>query len=391
MIEVRNISKTFKIYHKPIDILKEFIMRKPYHTEYKALKDISFSLDKGEVLGILGPNGSGKSTLLKILNGIILPDSGEIIKKGKITGLLELGTGFNYDLTGEENIYFNGMLIGMTKEEIEAKKDDIIKFSELGDFIKEPIKIYSSGMIVRLAFSIAIHSNPDVFLIDEALSVGDAHFQQKCYKKIKDFVKNGGSIIFVSHDINAVKLICNKAILIYKGEMLDSGEPNKVINSYYQLLAVLNQEENQFKINPENQEYGSYEAKIEKIEINPQKLLSGDIIDINIFVKAYKDIPDLSVGILIRDRYGIDIYGINTELLGIGINMKEGELKKINFRLKADIKPDKYTLTVAIHKGETHQEKCYHWIENAVNFEIAGYKNNRFAGITNLPIEIKID
>ena len=187
MIKVEGISKKFKLYHSPADRLKEIIFRKQYHKDFVALDNISFEVGAGQTLGIIGQNGAGKSTLLKILSGIVIPDSGTIQIDGKVTGLLELGTGFNAEMTGLENIYMNGTLIGMTKDEIDRKKQTIIDFSELGEFINEPIKTYSSGMTMRLAFSIAIHADPTCFLVDEALSVGDAYFQQKCMRKIQEF------------------------------------------------------------------------------------------------------------------------------------------------------------------------------------------------------------
>jgi len=206
--------KQFKLYRSPADRLREIVYRKKYHKDFVALDNISFEVKNGETLGIIGQNGAGKSTLLKILSGIVIPDSGTINVDGKVTGLLELGTGFNAEMTGLENIYMNGTLIGMTKDELDRKKQTIIDFSELGDFINEPIKTYSSGMTMRLAFSIAIHADPTCFLVDEALSVGDAYFQQKCMRKIQEFRAGGGSIVFVSHDMNAVKTLCDAAIML---------------------------------------------------------------------------------------------------------------------------------------------------------------------------------
>jgi ABC-type polysaccharide/polyol phosphate transport system ATPase subunit len=213
MINVEGISKQFKLYRSPADRLREIVYRKKYHKDFVALDNISFEVKNGETLGIIGQNGAGKSTLLKILSGIVIPDQGTITVDGKVTGLLELGTGFNAEMTGLENIYMNGTLIGMTKDELDRKKQTIIDFSELGEFINEPIKTYSSGMTMRLAFSIAIHADPTCFLVDEALSVGDAYFQQKCMRKIQEFRAAGGSIVFVSHDMNAVKILCDAVIV----------------------------------------------------------------------------------------------------------------------------------------------------------------------------------
>lgn len=232
MIKVEGISKRFKLYRSPADRLKEIIFQKKYHKDFVALDNISFEVGSGQILGIIGQNGAGKSTLLKILSGIVIPDTGSIRIDGKVTGLLEFGTGFNTEMTGLENIYLNGTLIGMTKDEIDQKKQVIIDFSELGEFISEPIKTYSSGMTMRLAFSIAIHADPTCFLVDEALAVGDAYFQHKCMRKIQEFRTNGGSIIFVSHDTNAVITLCDYALLLEHGKMISYGIPRSIVDLY---------------------------------------------------------------------------------------------------------------------------------------------------------------
>lgn len=393
MIEVRNVTKQFKLYRKPSDRLKEILLRKPYHQVFKALNNISFKIESGEVLGIIGPNGAGKSTLLKILSGVLKPDSGEVIKKGRLTALLELGTGFNFELSGYENIYLNGTLIGMTKEEIRKKEKQIIDFSELGNFIYEPLKTYSSGMVMRLAFSIAIHAEPDCFLVDEALSVGDAHFQQKCLKKLKNLKENGMSIIFVSHDLNAVKILCDRAILLYRGEIFSSGEPEKVINAYNFLLAKM--EDSSLEIPLEKEDYGTKEVEITDVGISGlyskgKVLSSGEPAEVRVKIKSKINVENATVGILIRDRFGQDIFGTNTELLKVKIPLKEGEEKEIIFKLPMNIGPGKYTLTVAAHKGLIHSEKCYHWIDNCISFEVAGFYKDQFTGIVYLPASVTV-
>ena len=237
MIRVEGVSKKFRIYATPGDRLKEKILGRSYHHEYQALSEISFEVGAGETLGIIGQNGAGKSTLLKILSGVLMPDTGRIEVSGKVTGLLELGTGFNPELTGVQNIAMNGTFLGMSHADIEAKRDTIIEFAELGPFIDEPIKKYSSGMLMRLGFAIAIHADPECFLVDEALSVGDAYFQQKCMRKIQEFKMQGGSIIFVSHDINAVRVLCDTVILLQSGKVISSGPPKEVVD-YYNCLVV---------------------------------------------------------------------------------------------------------------------------------------------------------
>ncbi len=391
MIEVQEISKTFKLYSKPSDRLKEKFFRKAYHKIHNALKNVSFKVEDGETLGIIGRNGAGKSTLLKILMNVIIPDSGVIHTSGKITGLLELGTGFNPEMTGLRNIYMNGMLLGMGKKEIDEKKTEIISFSELGDFINEPIKTYSSGMVMRLAFSIAIHADPHCFLVDEALSVGDAHFQQKCMKKIKNFRKKGGSIIFVSHDMNSVKMLCDKAILLENGAVLDLGSPESIVNRYNFLISKLNDSENKMELKEADRkkEYGSYEAEISSVRIigsnsGSDIVSSGEKTTIEISIKSFADIEDVTLGIMIRDKYGQDIYGINTYHLNEKLSLQKNATITCIFRLAMNLAPGKYTLTAALHSEETHLEKCYHWVDNWKEFEVVGYQDCLFSGVVDL-------
>lgn len=391
MIEVKDLEKTFKLYSKPSDRLKEKIFKRPFHKVHHALKKINFKIEDGETLGIIGQNGAGKSTLLKILMNVTIPDKGIIESNGKITGLLELGTGFNPEMTGLKNIYMNGMLLGMTKGEIDDKKDKIIEFSELGDFINEPIKTYSSGMVMRLAFSIAIHADPHCFLVDEALSVGDAHFQQKCMKKIRDFKEGGGTIIFVSHDMNAVKMLCNKAILLDQGKIVEYGSPEHVVNKYNFLISRLSDSESRMTLKEvENKkEYGSYEAEISSLNIvgedsQSNVVSSGEKTKIEILIRSYENIENVTVGIMIRDKYGQDIYGTNTYYLKKEFVLKADVSARCIFYINMNLSPGKYTLTSAIHTENNHLNKCYHWVDNWCEFEVVGYQNNIFGGIVDL-------
>lgn len=397
MIKVDNLSKVFRLYHNPKDRLKEILLRRVYSREITALKDITFTVKEGETLGIIGENGAGKSTLLKILTGILLPTSGKIQVDGNITGLLELGTGFNPEFTGLKNIYMNGLLIGMSKEEIDKKLDRIMEFTELGEFIKEPIKTYSSGMLMRLAFSIAIHAEPRAFVIDEALSVGDAYFQQKCMKRIKDFRKQGGSIIFVSHDLNAVKILCDRALLLSHGEAVEEGEPAKVINTYNFLLAKKSKgEEIKFEETGGGTSYGNFKVKISGIEflnkegVNSLVFSSGEKVRLRVYLKANEDVDKVVVGILIRDRFGQDIFGTNTHHLKKIISMKTGTAVLYEFDFKLNIGAGKYTLTSAVHRDDTHINESYHWYDNILRFEVLGAKENMFIGLSKLDVVLKI-
>jgi lipopolysaccharide transport system ATP-binding protein len=374
--------------------LKEIVMRRQYHTDFDALKDVSFSVAGGETLGIVGRNGAGKSTLLKILTGILLPDSGTISIDGKITGLLELGTGFNAEMTGIENIYMNGALLGMNREEIGRKKDVIVEFTELGEFIYEQLKTYSSGMVMRLAFAIAIHADPKCFVVDEALSVGDAHFQQKCMTKIREFRKSGGSIVFVSHDMNSIKMLCDKAILLNHGAVVDEGDTENVVNSYNFLIAKLNDIDNKMIADPvQESSYGTFEVKINNVTVQGENskspvISSGERARITLDIESKAEIPDATIGILIRDKFGQDIYGTNTFHHKIEIKLERGVALTCAFSMLMNIGPGKYTVTAAIHSKDTHLDNCFHWVDNIALFEIAGNYGSQFIGACKLYPEI---
>lgn len=385
MIDVRDLSKSFKLYRKPSDRLKEIILRHCYHSTHHALRNISFRVADGETLGILGRNGAGKSTLLKILNGVLLPDSGHVAASGRTTGLLELGTGFDPSLTGRQNILSNGLLIGMSEAEIREREADIIAFSELGDFIEEPVRTYSSGMTVRLAFSIAIHSHPDIFLIDEALSVGDGHFQQKCMNAIRRFKANGGSIIFVSHDLNAVKMICDRAIVLSGGEILVDDEPEAAVNCYNQLLGG----DDEQPLQMHEQGYGSKEIEITHVSLEGKlsgqhQITSGDQATLTIKAQSHATLHNVTIGMMIRDRMGQDLYGTNSYYLGAPIQTQAGEASLFTFQFPMDLAPGKYTITLALHEGADHTRHCYHWWDNALRFEVSGIKGPVFGGLFNL-------
>lgn len=396
MITVSNLCKNFRLYHGPKDILKEIIFRRKYSRQFTALKDVSFEVSNGETLGIIGQNGAGKSTLLKILTGVLLPDEGSIDINGKITGLLELGTGFNTEMTGLQNIYMNGLLLDMRRAEIDSKLDKIVEFTELGDFINDPIKTYSSGMIMRLAFSIAIHADPKCFVVDEALSVGDAHFQQKCMNRIKSFRDNGGSIVFVSHDLNAIKMLCDKAVLLDHGAILERGDPEMVVNRYNFLIAKLNDREGKITmLAKEEQGYGTFEAKITGVtfvgeDSGSAVISSGETAIISVHIKAYKDIKNVTVGILIRDKYGQDIFGTNTYHHKLEVHLRRDRAYKCTFKMRVDIGPGKYVISSALHTKDTHLENCFHWIDSAASFEIAGTRGNFCIGLCKLYPDIEV-
>lgn len=240
IICLNNVVKEYKLYNNPVDRLKETfsITKTLYSTKKRVLDNISIEINKGDVIGIVGTNGAGKSTLLKIITGVLSPTSGEVMINGKIAALLELGTGFNPEFTGIKNIFLNGTMMGFSHEEMEEKLDDIIKFADIGDFINQPVKLYSSGMFARLAFAVAINVNPDILIVDEALSVGDIRFQMKCINKIKQMMDDGITVLFVSHDINAIRRLCTKAVWLKDGQVKAVGETNKICDQYLDYLKI---------------------------------------------------------------------------------------------------------------------------------------------------------
>lgn len=238
-IEIKNVTKIYKLYDKPIDRLKEALnpTHREYHKDFYALNGLSFNVEKGQTVGIIGTNGSGKSTILKIITGVLTPTTGEVKVDGKISALLELGAGFNQDYTGIENIYMNGTMMGYTKKEMDEKLQDILDFAEIGDFVYQPVKTYSSGMFVRLAFALAINVEPEILIVDEALSVGDVFFQSKCYRRMEEIRKSGTTIVMVTHDMGSIIKYCDKVVLLNKGEFIAEGRAGKIVDLYKKILA----------------------------------------------------------------------------------------------------------------------------------------------------------
>lgn len=390
ILEVKNITKIYKIYKSNFDRLKEIFTNKAYHKEFISNKNISFELFEGETLGIIGTNGAGKSTILKQIAGVVAPTSGEIIRHGRVTALLELGTGFNPEMTGSENIFLNGTLIGMTQKECEEKAQEIIAFSELGDYINEPIKTYSSGMSMRLAFSIAIFSNPQVLIVDEALSVGDAHFAAKCTKALRERKEQNMSIIYVSHDLNSLKFLCDRVILLNHGEVVEQGHPEDIINSYNFLISKLNDAEQNMVIkDADNSSFGTFDVEITKVTIkgknsNSNVISSGEDATIEINISSKIDIKNMTIGVMIRDKFGQDIFGTNSFHKKVEINFQKEKSYICNFSMPLNIGIGKYSITAAVHSEDTHIENCSHWLDYAADFEVAGVYGDLFSGLCKL-------
>ena len=398
MIVVQHISKTFKLYRKPSDRLKEILLRRCYHKKFDAVNDVSFEVPEGETIGIVGENGAGKSTILKLLTGILIPDTGSVHITGKITGLLELGTGFNFEFSGIDNIIHNATYLGLSRSEIDKKLATIIEFTELGEFIHEPLKTYSSGMVMRLAFSIAIHAEPKAFVVDEALSVGDAYFQQKCMQKIRDFKADGGAIVFVSHDMNAVKVLCDKAILLDRGNVVEYGSPDAIINSYNFLIAKKSHGEKpiSYKNDTVASGYGNYKIMIDRVDIlnennDPAKILiSGQPAKILIRMTGYEDRENFTVGFIIRDRFGQDMFGTNSYLLEKKISIKKNQTITVSYVFKEfNLGAGKYSISPAVHLGIYHTDECMHWMDGCCVFEMV-VGDGSFLGLIRLAPDLEI-
>ena len=396
ILEIKNITKIYKIYKSNFDRLKEVFTKRTYHHEFIANDNISFDLSEGETLGIIGVNGAGKSTILKIIAGVIEPTSGEIVRHGRVTALLELGTGFNPEMTGYENIFLNGTLIGMTHKECEDKLEEIIAFSELGNYIYEPIMTYSTGMSMRLAFSIAIHSEPQILIVDEALSVGDAHFAAKCTRALKERKERNMSIIYVSHDLNSLKLLCDRIILLNHGAIIEEGMPENVINTYNYLISKLNDKEEHIQFNDQaKSSYGTFDIEITKVTLRGEAsgsnlVASGEKVTIFVDIISRKELHNMTVGIMIRDRFGQDIFGTNTFHHKQILTFEKGHHYQCLFKMPLNIGIGKYSITAAIHSEATHHEHCSHWLDHAEDFEVAGIKGPLFGGICRLEPTISL-
>lgn len=363
-IQVDGLSKVFYLYGRPVDFLKEIVLRRPTHRELWALKDISFQVKKGEMVGLIGRNGSGKSTLLKILTGVLDKTMGKVAIRGKISSILELGTGFHPEYSGRQNIYMGGLCLGMSRQEIDEKLEWIIDFSELQQFIDQPIRTYSTGMKARLAFSTAISTDPDILFIDEALSVGDAKFQRKCFDKIKQLKAEGKTIILVSHDLNTVTYFCDKAILLGEGQIVKEGEPREVTAAYLELLYCSKKNPptlydrgmkgQDAKAREELREYARRRLKLtaeipgvsDKYRFGPRqeaeiidlgildqegnrvtRLISGKRYKLILYILFFEDVDHPIFGFNIEDTKGNALFGIDSGTIDYNIRPhKKGEI-----------------------------------------------------------------
>ena len=396
-LRVDGIAKQYRIYDRPVDRLKELLTRGHWklHREFWALKGLSFEIDSGTTTGIIGPNGSGKSTLLQIIAGTLNPTHGSVSVSGRIGALLELGAGFNLEFTGIENVYMNSTLMGFSKDETTRRLPEIERFAELGDFIHQPVKTYSSGMFVRLAFAIAVNFEPDILIVDEALSVGDTIFQHRCVRRIKEMQERGTTILFVSHEPTLVRALCSRAILLYQGEMLADGAPVDVLNRYQRLIMarekaysgsgeITSATGEPVEANVQVSEsaplqyqyrHGNNSAEVLEVELlnrsaEPVELVdSGDLVRLRLRFVAHQDLPEVVCGFMIRNRHGINIYGTNTEQRGFDLgSMRRGEIKEATFTFNCSLGQEHYFISVAVHSPDG---VAYDWLDGVIFFRVA--------------------
>ena len=413
-IRVDDVSKLYKLYDKPSDRLKESLglTRKKLYKEHYALHNVSFDVKRGETVGIIGTNGSGKSTILKIITGVLNPSGGHVEIDGRISALLELGAGFNMEYTGIENIYLNGTMIGFSREEIDAKMQDILDFADIGDFVHQPVKTYSSGMFVRLAFAVAINIDPEILIVDEALSVGDVFFQAKCYKKFEDFKKMGKTILFVSHDLGSISKYCDRVVLLNRGKKLAEGTPKEMVSMYKRIMvnqdkaeeiaahqmdmssleeedekeikeaACEGQWKNHYNLNPDVDEYGNGAAEIEDFAIIDENgnytnaIVKGTRFRLKSKVKFKQDVHDPIFTYTFKNIQGVAITGTNTMYEKKDVPLaKEGETYVATFEQDMFLQGGEYLLSMRCTGYRDGEFQVYHRLYDVCNVTVVSDKN----------------
>jgi len=402
VVKVKNLSKSFKLYKHPIDLLLEMILRKSRHNEHLVLNDLSFEVMPGEVVGILGRNGAGKSTLLKILSSVTTSSSGEVKVNGKVTAILELGTGFHDKYSGRENVYLGGMCLGLTRNEIDKKIDEIIEYSELEESIDNKFQTYSSGMKARLTFSTAAAVEPDILILDEALAVGDAKFQIKCFNRIRQLRENGKTVIFVSHNSDAITTFCDRALIIENGRIYAEGDPKEISKAYHQLLfgtqntkSNNNLNENGIRENTTSVKYGDKRASIidfgilDNNDIKTENLISGDRYILYLKLKIFEQLTNWSCGFLIKDARGTTLWGVTNLSQYTSYDVfQEGDVISCKVMLSMWLSDGDYFLTLGI--AEDGDGKKIDFIDDAIHFRVTGPDGFFSTSVVNLDASYSI-
>lgn len=404
-IQVNNVTKVYKLYDKPLDRLKEAlsVTRRSCHREYYALNGVSFDVKKGETVGLIGVNGAGKSTMLKIITGVLTPSSGSVEINGRVSALLELGAGFNNEYTGLENIYLNGTMMGYSRAEVERRLDDILSFADIGDFIHQPVKTYSSGMFVRLAFAVAINIDPEILIVDEALSVGDVFFQAKCYRKFEEFKEQGKTILFVSHSLSSINKYCDRVILLNKGQKEAEGSAPEMIDLFKKILVNQNvepEEENdadilkdeseestdswqsKLALNPVQNSYGDGRAEIVDFALIDNKgritntIEKGNRFKIKMRVRFTEHIEEPIFAFTIVDLQGTDVSGTNTMYENINVgSVEKGDVKTVTFEQRMDMQGGDYLLSLGCTGYSDGEFTVYHRLYEVCSINVVSDKN----------------
>lgn len=369
---------------------------KPDH-EFWAVRDVNFTLRRHEALALIGQNGAGKSTLLKIIAGIIRPNQGSVMVAGKISAILELGLGFNGELTGRDNVYDAGGIMGFSRTEIERMLPNIYEFSELGDFFDQPLRVYSSGMQARLAFSLATASRPDLLIVDEVLAVGDTYFQHKSFNRIRQFKEEGSAILYVTHSMGDVRALCNRCILLNHGEVLKDGEPDEVVDYYNAMIALKESKDShvdQFRnekgwLTTQSGNLDVRTTRLELLDANTEEPVAtayvGQSLILRLTAEAAKDIPRLILGFMIRDRLGHIMWGSNTAYTSQPVEaIHAGEAVQYDFCFKCDFGPGSYSFSSSLSSSETHLEDNFEWNDNVLVFDVINLNYPFFIGSSYL-------
>ena len=395
-VTIAGLGKAYRQYKHPSGRLLEWFGAGTHHTERWILRNLNLNISAGESVGLIGRNGAGKSTLLKLVTGVSIPTEGSVKLNGHVASLLELGLGFHPEFTGRQNVYMQGSLQGWSREQIDSLLPAIIGFAEIGDYFDRPVRIYSSGMQVRLAFSIATAVSPDILIVDEALAVGDAYFQHKCFNRIRDYRAAGTTLLFVSHDPGAVKTLCDRAVLIDGGHFVLDGKPADVLDYYNALIsgeAIDSAIREGMPDSDSGTRSGNGAVRIVHADMlcadkSTRAIVAGDAVSIQLRVQAQRHLKDFTVGLLIKDRLGNDVFGTNThhlfEVLG---PIAPGESKDIVFEFSAfALGPGHYSITLAAHASADHLAGNYDWWERALVFQVMPAKGVHTIGICHMPL-----
>jgi len=400
-LRITGLGKSFREYPRPSFRLLEWLGLGVWHTEKWILREVDFTIASGESVGIIGRNGAGKSTLLKIITGVMAPSCGSVHLGGRISALLELGMGFHPEFTGRQNVFMQAYLQGLSHAQVNDRIDEIAAFAELGDYFDKPARIYSSGMQVRLAFSVATAIRPDILIVDEALAVGDAYFQYKCYDRIRQYRQAGTTLLFVSHDPGAVKSLCDRAILIEKGGVLKDGSPADVLDFYNALIVpeAAQAAHDELRVDAgQGVRSGTGRMRVRQVcwrvhdEITTV-LSAGAPAALDVLIEAAIPMQDYTVGILIKDRLGNDVFGTNTHHLASAVTpLKAGKTYLARFSFPVlNLGPSYYSLTVALHASSNHLAGNYDWWERAVTFQVVPAAGCHTIGVCHMPVDFELE